>query len=530
MAFINSFKNQSWLFPPSIEDLIPNDHICFLVESFVESLDFSDFDKKYDGSGHPAYYPRVIIKLLVMGMLDRIHSSRRLARNARENVVYMYLAEKLTPNFRTISDFRKDNLDIIKMAFKHTVIFAKEEGMLDLSHLSTDGTKIKANASSRRVFTKEELSFLINFIDDELEKWAEQDSLEDEFFGEVRGSDQLPGKSKKRIQKQIKHYIEKAKEKGELFKHNLKDRLEKAKYEIEKNTLEKVSITDPESRFMKTKKGRIELSYNPQITTESNGFIIANDVCDSSSDINQLQPMVIQSEQNLGEIPKNVKWTFDKGYYESDNIKFLHDRKIDGFIPNQSKKNESPYDKSNFTYNKQKDAYICPENKLLPFFKEHYDKLKDKMIRKYKGEACQKCIKQKYCTKTKDGIRIIKMFPHEEERKALEEKMKTSKAKEIFKLRKEIVEPVFGDIKENKGITTFLTRGLKSVKTEFNLICTANNIVRIYKKRKEKKFCKEIMLKIIILVEDICISIFNRIIIYSQISGHIQLWINCRTA
>jgi len=294
MAFIHSFKNQSWLFPPSIEELIPNDHVCFLVESFVESLDFSDFDQKYDGAGHPAYHPRVIIKLLVMGMLDRIRSSRRLARNTRENVVYMYLAEKLTPDFRTISDFRKNNLDIIKMVFKHTVIFAKEEGMLDLSHLSTDGTKIKANASSRRVFTKEELAFLINFIDDELEKWGEQDSLEDDFFGEVRGSDQLPGKSKKRIQKQVKHYIEEAREKGESFKHNLKNTLEKARCEIEKNSLEKVSITDPESRFMKTKKGRIELSYNPQITTESNGFILANDVCDSSSDINQLQPMVIR--------------------------------------------------------------------------------------------------------------------------------------------------------------------------------------------------------------------------------------------
>jgi transposase len=485
MAFIHSLKNQSWLFPPSIEELIPEDHVCFLVESLVESLDFSDFDEKYDGSGHPAYHPRVIIKLLVMGMLDRIRSSRRLARSARENVVYMYLSEKLTPNFRTISDFRKNNLDIIKIAFKHTVIFAKEEGMLDLSHFSTDGTKIKANASSRRVFTKEELVFLINFIDDELEKWAKQDSLEDDFFGEVRGSDQLPGKSKKRIQKQVKHYINGVKEKGDSFKNNLKDKLEKARCEVEKNNLEKVSITDPESRFMKTKNGRIELSYNPQITTDSNGFILSNDVCDSSSDINQLQPMVIQTEQNLGKIPEKVKWTFDKGYYESNNIKFLHDKEIDGYIPSQTKKNESLYDKSNFIYNKQKDAYICPEDKLLPFFKQHYDKLKDKIIKKYKGKACHKCLKQKYCTKTKEGIRIIKMFPHEEERKALEEKMQTSEAKEIFNLRKQIVEPVFGDIKENKGVTTFITRGLNSVKTEFNLISIANNIIRIHKKSNE---------------------------------------------
>ncbi|NJD78669.1 MAG: transposase, partial [Candidatus Methanoperedens sp.] len=113
--FIKSFKNQTWLFPPSIEELIPEDHVCYMVESLIESLDFSVFEIKYDGVGHPAYHPRILLKLLLMGMLDRMRSSRKLARNARENVVYMYLAEKLTPDFRTISDFRKNNPDLIKV-------------------------------------------------------------------------------------------------------------------------------------------------------------------------------------------------------------------------------------------------------------------------------------------------------------------------------------------------------------------------------------------------------------------------------
>ncbi len=105
MAFIKSFKNQTWLFPPNIEELIPEDHVCYLVANLIDSLDYSTFEIKYSGAGHPTYHPRIIIKILVMGVLDRVRSSRRLARNARENVVYMYLAEKITPNFRTISDF-----------------------------------------------------------------------------------------------------------------------------------------------------------------------------------------------------------------------------------------------------------------------------------------------------------------------------------------------------------------------------------------------------------------------------------------
>ncbi|HLE24854.1 MAG TPA: transposase [Thermodesulfobacteriota bacterium] len=138
--------------------MIPEDHICYLVESIVETLDFTTFDKNYSGAGHPAYHPRIPLKILIMGVLDRVRSSRRLAKNARENVVYIYLSEKLTPDFRTISDFRKDNSDIVKEALRHTVTLAREEGLLDVTHLSTDGTKKRTNASNRRVG---QVSFLV---------------------------------------------------------------------------------------------------------------------------------------------------------------------------------------------------------------------------------------------------------------------------------------------------------------------------------------------------------------------------------
>jgi len=155
MAYIQSCKEQSWLLPPSIEDLIPQDHVCFLIEGLVDEMEYSAFDIKYSGAGHPAYHPRILLKVLVMGVMDKVRSSRKLARHARENVVYMYLSEKLSPDFRTISDFRKDNADLVKEAFKHTVTLAKEEGLLDLSHLSTDGSKIKASAANKRILTKE---------------------------------------------------------------------------------------------------------------------------------------------------------------------------------------------------------------------------------------------------------------------------------------------------------------------------------------------------------------------------------------
>lgn len=512
MAYIESYKGQTWLLPPSIEDLIPDDHICFLVEGLVDSMDYRTFDIRYSGAGHPAYHPRILLKLLIMGVLDRVRSSRRLARNARENVVYMYLSEKVTPDFRTISDFRKDNSEVVKEVFKHTVSFAKEEGLLDLSHLSTDASKVKANASNRRVFTKEEVGVLLRFVDEELEEWAIRDTIEDNAFGEIRGRDQLPKQSNKTVQKAAQHYIKKLKERGTEFKEELKGKLQKAKEEVAEEELKKVSITDPDSRFMKNAEGKIELSYNPQITVETRGFILANDVSQNASDAGQLQPQVIQTEENLDKLPEQVSWSFDGGYFGSENIQFLSDKKIDGYIPNNNeKKAKNPYDKQNFRYDTTLDEYRCPENKKMIFIGEHFDAQRKKAVRLYKGQECLDCKNQSACTKRKNGIRYLKMFPHEDALNAMRMKMRTPEAKETYKLRQQIVEPVLGDIKENKGIRGFITRGIQSVKAEFNIICTAMNMKRVWIFLKEKKGEMSSILSRLFLKEKIQVSILFRV-------------------
>ena len=485
MAYIPSYKDQAWLLPPNLIDLIPEDHICFLMEALVEAQDYSDFDLQYSGAGHPAYHPRILVKLLVMGILDRVRSSRRVARNARENVVYMYLAEKLAPDFRTISDFRKSHPELAKEIFRHTVRLAKEEGMLDLSHISTDGSKVKANASGKRVLTKEELAVLLRFVDEELEAWAEQDRQEDEEFGEIRGLDQLPQQSRETVQKAVEHYLKRMKGKGSEEKDEIKERLEEAQEELEQEGLKKVSVTDPGSRFMKNAKGKIELSYNPQVTVERRGFILANDVNQNAADAGQLQPQIKQTEENLGGLPEGLIWSCDAGYYESGNMELMAERKIDGYIPdNNESKSDQPFDKRNFSYDRDKDRWICPVGENVVYLGRHYDGQKGKEIRVYKGESCHSCARSRECTRQKNGIRYLKMFPGEEVREAMRVKMKTARAKAIYKLRQQIVEPVLGDVKENKGLRSFLTRGIGGVKTEWNLLCAAVNTQKIWRKMK----------------------------------------------
>jgi transposase len=488
MAYIESYKDQAWLLPPALEDLIPEDHVCYLVEALVDAQDYSDFDRQYAGAGHPAYHPRILVKLLIMGILDRVRSSRRLARAARENVVYMYLAEKLSPDFRTISDFRKNHPELIKDIFRHTVRLAKEEGLLDLSYLATDGSKIKANASGKRVLTKEELAVLLRFVDEELEAWAERDDEEDREYGEIRGFDQLPVQSRKTVRKAVEHYVKRMKERRAEEKDEVKKCLETARQEIETKGLKKVSLTDPGSRFMKNAKGKIELSYNPQVTVDRGGYILANDVGQNASDAWHLQPQVRQTEENLGGLPEEPNWSFDAGYYESGNIEFMTEQGIDGYIPdNNEGKSCQPYDKKNFSYDVENDRWICPVGRRVEYVGVHYDRQKRKEIRVYRGTSCRLCSHRRECTKSKDGIRHLKMFPGETAREVMRSKMKTAWGQEIYKLRRQIVEPVLGDIKENKGVRGFLTRGIGAVRGEFNLICAAANIQKIWIKLQEKE-------------------------------------------
>jgi transposase len=153
---------------------------------------------------------------------------------------------------------------------------------------------------------------------------------------------------------------------------------------------------------------------------------------------------------------------------------------------NSGTRANNPYDKKNFFYDEQKDSYICPAKRLLTFLGEHFDRRKGKMVRIYRGQGCLQCEHQRLCTKQKDGIRSLKMFPHEVHCNVMTAKMRTPEAQGIYKLRQQIVEPVIGDIKENKGLRIFLTRGIETVKTEFNLACTAVNLRKIWRYLKGK--------------------------------------------
>lgn len=460
MVYVESFKGQNWLLPPSVKDMISVDHICFLVEGFVDSLDFSGFDVVYDGAGRPAYHPRILMKILIQGMLSRVRSSRKLARATRENFVFMYLAERVSPDFRTINRFRKDNFDFIKDAFKKTVSIACKHDMIDLSFISIDGSTFKAYAGSKRYCDKKGLGKLDEAIDKMIEDDIALDDLEDELFDDREEG--LTGIDRRDIKKIVREYNQ------SQDKKKIKKNIEKAKNELEKYDLKKVSVSDPESRAMQTKKRFSELSYNSQLSVSKNQIIVANDITQDKHDSHQFIPQIKNIKENI-KLRTDTKVGVDCGYSDSENIKYAEDENIDLYVPSRAQAQK--LDGKEQSLNHDKYEYDEEKNELIA----------EGIRYRYRGIYIRK-----------DGKKIISYYNEEirkkkdvpfyfRERLRMRDKMNTDNGRKTYSLRKITVEPVYGNIKQNIGFREFLLRGLEKVKIEMNLACIAHNLQKIHK-------------------------------------------------
>jgi transposase len=495
MAIRSDKIGQSWLLPLDVRELIPEDHICNLVEVVVESIDVGEIEQKYrSGPGNPAYSRQMLLRLVLMASVDAIWSSRKIAKLAYENVVYMYLTGHEKPDFRTICNFKKECKDLIEAAFKETVTIAKALGIPTLGQLSTDGTKMKANASNNYTLNKEEIEAIRRII----ARGIAVDKEEDKLYKDKSG-DELPPELN--TQEKIREKInEIAKASGQKMKgaakeiivqHVLGDekdkeavieKLDKAEEELTKSGQGVVSITDPESSFMENKKKRKELSYNSQITVDhDSGIILANDVTQDCTDHYQLQPQVEMTEENIDGLPEGTKMSMDNGYFNGPNLRYLEDKGVDGYIPdskqaqemNGKKMEDSPYSKDKFEYDEENDQFICPNGEILTRKGEY--EYKGKQQYSYYGANCGECQFREECA-GKSKKRKITSDDYEAERRRMAGKMCSEKGKEEYKKRKETVEWPFGNIKQNLKFREFHTRGIENVRIEHNLVCSAHNL------------------------------------------------------
>lgn len=454
--------DQLFLLPPSIEDFIPCGHLARVINEVVETIDVSAIESKYSYLGQKSYHPHLLLKLLFYGYSIGIRSGRKIAAACENDTAFMYLAAMYKPDFRTINDFRKDNIDFIQTAFVHIVQLCKGLGMCKAGMLIIDSTKLKANANGDRSKNKEQYEQWLEQIDSDIKDMLEQagqtDDLEDNQYGDHRG-DEVP--------KELNS------------KQKLKEKINEVLAQL-KNEKGRINLTDPDAKFIKG-NGNLDLYYSCQTAITEDGIIVSANTCNNSSDRTSTISVVNNAELNAGENYKDI--LADSGYASYDIFEELNSRKKIIYMPDQQMSKEveheqNPFHRNHFIYNEQKDCFICPENKELPFCRTSFNKKAKQQSRVYKCNECHNCDKRGLCTKGK--YRQINFEQREHLRKSIRERLNTVAGKLTY-LKRMRIESVFGNIKHNLNYIHLYLNGIKKTTAEWQLICIGHNLKKIHR-------------------------------------------------
>jgi transposase len=465
------------MFPTNIFDLLSEDHECYLYEDIFKQLDTSELESHFSELGQRAYHPKLIIAILIYAYSRGVFSSREIERRCNEDLSFMYIASMNCPNFRVLSDFRKNNTDFFHDCFKQTVRLAIELKMASLGHISLDGSKFKANSSRHKAMSykrlQEKEQELSKDIDRLIEKASRCDEEEERVYKEKTGYEipqDLQHKEKRLAQ--IKEAIEAIEAREEAL-HPGKPIEDK----------KQISFADKDARIM-GKNGSFDYSYNGQISVDSDTqIIVGQHLSQNANDKQELKPALEQVEEVTGKLPD--KLSADNGYMSGDNLEALDKSPVDVYIATDKgeKKSKIPLNeserklvKADFGYNEAENTFSCSGGQILEMKRESKDG-----TRIYQGDAetCATCPYQPRCCQSKNGkARSITCDDKESLRQQMNSKMEKEASKDIYKERKVIVEPVFGQIK-NMGFRVFSIRGKEKVAGEFSLVCSVHNIKKI---------------------------------------------------
>ena len=469
--------NQRQLFPAYIFDLLPDNHDCFVFDDIFDQIDISSIEKNYSYIGQNAYNPRLVVGILLYAYSRGVFSSRQIEKRCHEDLSFMYISHLNCPNFRVLSDFRKDNPVFLKDCFIQSALLAKKLGMVSFGNVSLDGSKFKANSSKHKAMSYEYLQLkeeeLVNQIKELMAQADQCDQGEDEELQDRSGSE-IPDELKIKEERLAK--IRAAKEALEKREN---ERNPGSKIDAKKQ----ISFADKEAMIM-GKKGNYEYAYNGQISVDAkNQIIVGQHLTQNANDKKEVGPAIEQIQETMSELPD--KMTLDNGYLSAENLEKLNEAEVDAYVATgrEDKKNIRAVEdsnraikKSDFKYDSEKDCFTCPGGQTLELKRKGED---GKCVYQAQGEACEQCSYRARCCKSEKGEpRTINTDDKEPLRQQMIEKMEQDSSKEVYKNRKVIVEPVFGQIK-NSGFRGFLLRGCRKASGEFSLVCAGHNLKKI---------------------------------------------------
>ncbi|MCE9636266.1 MAG: IS1182 family transposase [Planctomycetes bacterium] len=432
--------DQCEFFPPAFRDLVPSGHLVHFVRKVAtEDLNLSTIYARYDNAkGQPPYDPRLMVALLLYACCRGIVSSRKIEIACEERLDFRALVGSERPDHDTICAFRTKHWDVISELFVQVLQLCRDAGMAKLGHVSLDGTKVAANASKHAAMSYKRMKEAEPELAKKVEAWKAQadqaDAEEDQKHGKDKRGDEVPEYVTNAVRKLAKVRAAKDRLEGEAKEKAEQIAAERAAKEAETGEKPRGRVpkaldglpddkaqsnfTDPESHIMKTKDGYTQ-AYNAQGAVDADDqVIVAAGLCAEQNDAAQLAPMLDQIEANTGSKPVQV--SADAGYCSEENLAALDARKIDGYVATGRQK--------------------------------HGDASATGGEEKKKGPLAT----------------------------AMREKLRAGGWDSPYRLRKQTVEPVFGQIKEARGFRRFLHRGLTKARAEWRLHCTAHNLLKLF--------------------------------------------------
>lgn len=455
-------RHQSVLFPETLDDYIGNDNPVRFIDAYVDQLDLADFGFTHAipcDTGRPPYEPGVILKLYLYGYLNKIRSSRMLEKATQRNVELMWLLRKLTPDFKTIADFRKDNAPCLKQVFRNFTILCKDLELFGCELIGIDGSKFSAVNHTQRNYTKKKLHQRLAAIEQTIQEYLAR--LDHEDTNESSVPPIVPGS----LHDKIAHL--------EQYQHNL----EQLQKHLDESGQTQISLTDPDSRLMRTGQQGKDMSYNVQVAVDAKHKLIAEfDVTNDANDQNQLSRMVIKAKEALG--VQQLAVTADMGYYKELEIKRCHDEGVTCYVPYPTKSTNSSkglFTNKDFRYDREHDCYFCPANQQMTYRTACIKS--GKQMKFYEGNSCKQCNLRVKCTRSKSNNRRIERWVHEDVLDEARQRMLNHP--EMMDRRKEIVEHPFGTIKQWMDQRYLLLRGKLKVTGEMSLSMLAYNMKRV---------------------------------------------------
>lgn len=500
--------NQAMLLPPTLDEMVPENHFVRVVNDAVERMNIDPLLQKYKGGGTSSYHPKMMLKVLIYAYSQRIYSSRRIAKALRENVHFMWLSGSNRPDFRTINRFRSSTMKgVIDEVFASVVELLIEDGYIKLENYFLDGTKLESSANKytfvwakSTLKNKEKMHEKIKLLLDQIDQVNEE---ENEHYGDhdLEEMGEAGPIDAKRIEEKIKELNER------LAKNGRDKNLSKAVKQLQKDFLPRqrryeeqeallagrnsYAKTDPDATFMRMKEdhmlnGQLKPGYNIQMGTEGQ-FIVGYSVHQKATDTTCLIPHLEHVEQQLGRLPANI--VADAGYGSEENYAYLASKGLGNYVKYNtfSMERKRSFKKKafrveNWPYNPATDEFTCPAGQGLRYIATRSLRTENgyrSELRLYEAENCLGCKLLEQCTKARGNRRIQVNFQLNQFKATASKNLATDEGIKLRAQRGVDVETVFGRIKGNWRYRRFLLKGLEKVTVEWGLLGVAHNLTKM---------------------------------------------------